>query len=51
MKAEEQIHFLADLLELIDKLQNLVRDYCRMITTDQDGHCLESDHDQHNDPF
>jgi len=51
MKTEEQIHFLSDLLKVIDTLQTLVRDYCRVITDDQDGSCLESDPGHHNDPF
>ena len=41
MKAEQQISFLADLLNLINELDTLVKDYCRYLTTDQDGSCLE----------
>lgn len=43
MKAQEQVHFLSDLLHLIQELQDLVQDYCRMITAEDDGCCLESD--------
>ena len=41
MKAEQHISFLADLLNLINELDTLVKDYCRYLTTDQDGSCLE----------
>ena len=42
MKAEQQICFLADLLNLINALDILVKGYCRSITADQDGSCLEN---------
>ena len=35
MKAEQHISFLADLLNLINELDTLVKDYCRYLTTDQ----------------
>lgn len=41
MKAEQQICFLADLLNLIRELDALVKDHCRSITAEQDGACLE----------
>jgi hypothetical protein len=41
MKAEQQICFLANLLNLINELDTLVKDYCRYLTADQDGSCLE----------
>ena len=41
MKAEQHISFLADLLNLIRELDTLVKDYCRSLTTDQDGSFLE----------
>ena len=44
MKAEQQISFLADLLNLIRELDTLVKDYCRYLTTDQDGSCLEKNY-------
>ena len=41
MKAEQHISFLADLLILIRELYTLVKDYCRYLTSDQDGSFLE----------
>ena len=41
MKAEQQICFLADVLNLIRELDTLVKDYCRSLTTGQDGSCPE----------
>ena len=41
MKAEQHISFLADLLNLIRELDTLVKDYCRYLTTDQDGSFLD----------
>ena len=41
MKAEQQICFLADLLNLINELDTLVKDHCHYIIADQDGSCLE----------
>jgi hypothetical protein len=43
MKAQQQIHFLSDLLNIIQELQDLVQDYCRLITAEEDGCCLEED--------
>jgi len=43
MKAQDQIHFLSDLLNIINELQQVVQDYCRLITAEEDGSCLESD--------
>ena len=43
MRPEEKILFAGRLLELIRELENLVIDYCRIITTDDDGHMLEKD--------
>jgi hypothetical protein len=34
MKSEQQICFLADLLELVRGLDTMVKDYCRYITAD-----------------
>lgn len=36
MKAEDHIHFLSDLLSVIDELQTLVRDYCREMTEEEE---------------
>jgi hypothetical protein len=43
MKAQDQIHFLSDLLNIINELQQVVQDYCRLITAEEDGSRLESD--------
>ncbi len=51
MKAEEEIVFLAELLRHIDELQDLVRTYIRVITSDQDGCMLEQEHRDKNMPF
>lgn len=36
MKSEDHIHFLSDLLSVIDELQTLVRDYCREMTEEEE---------------
>lgn len=36
MKSEDQIHFLSELLSVIDELQTLVRDYCREMTEEEE---------------
>ncbi len=51
MKAQEQIVFLADLLNLIDELQDLVRDYCRVLTEEQNGCMLEDEPQNRNVSF
>lgn len=51
MKAEEEIIFLAELLRHIDELQDLVRGYIRVITSDQDGCMLEQEHRGKDVPF
>lgn len=43
MRSEEKILFAGRLLELIRELEDLVIDYCRVITTDDDGHMLEKE--------
>ncbi|MDW7774687.1 MAG: hypothetical protein SCH71_17535 [Desulfobulbaceae bacterium] len=51
MKAENTISFLAELLELTDKLRELVKDYCREITAEEDG-CRTVEKNQHDrEPF
>lgn len=37
MKSEDQIHFLSELLQLINQLQTIVRDYCRVLTAEEEG--------------
>ena len=51
MKAEEQVIFLAELLNLIGELQDLVRGYINVLTSDQDGCMLERDPADNNVPF
>jgi hypothetical protein len=47
MKAEHTIAFLAELLELTEKLQHLVRGHCRLVVAeDQDGHMVEDDEEE-----
>lgn len=43
MKAQEQIYFLSDLLHIIQELQTLVQDYCRLVTAEQEECWLEDD--------
>jgi hypothetical protein len=38
MKPEQTIQFLAELLELAEELNRIVKQYCRLVTTDQSGH-------------
>jgi hypothetical protein len=47
MKAEHTITFLAELLELTEKLQHLVRGHCRLVVAeDQDDHMVEDDEEE-----
>jgi len=50
MKPEEQIIFVADLLALINELQELVREHCQILTSEQDGRMLENI-PEHDGPF
>ncbi len=36
MKPEDHIHFLSELLDAINELQALVRDYCREMTEEEE---------------
>jgi hypothetical protein len=38
MKPEQTIQFLAELLELAEELNRIVKQYCRLVTTDQSEH-------------
>ena len=51
MKAEEQVVFLAELLNLIGELQDLVRGYINVLTSDKDGCMLERDPADNNVHF
>jgi hypothetical protein len=47
MKAEQTIAFLAELLEITGKLQELVKDHCQLIVAEeQDGHLVECDEEE-----
>ncbi len=50
MKPEDQIIFVAELLNLINELQELVRDHCRVLTAERDG-TLESIAERDDVPF
>lgn len=41
MRAEEKIQFAGKMLDLVRELEELVIEYCRILTSDDDGHCLE----------
>jgi len=43
MKPEDQIFFAGKLLDLIRELEEIVIDYCRILTSNDDGHMLEED--------
>lgn len=49
--AEDQIIFLAELLNLIDEFQDLVRGYINVLTSNQDGCMLEEDNSVNDVPF
>ncbi|MFO7620041.1 MAG: hypothetical protein R6W81_02085 [Bacteroidales bacterium] len=51
MTAQDQIIFLAELSHLIDELQELIRDYCRLLTAGQDGCMVEDEPQYRNIPF
>lgn len=51
VKAENEIIFLGELLHLIDELQELVRGYINVLTSDQDGCMLEEEHSKNDLPF
>ena len=51
MKAEDTIAFLAELLELTGKLQDLVKDHCQLIVAEElDSHLGEVDEEE-DTPF
>jgi len=51
MNAEDQILFMAELLRLIEELQELVSNHCRLMTSDQDGCMLENTKPNRDVPF
>ncbi len=52
MKPEDQIHFLSELLQLIDQLQTIVRDYCRVLTAEEEENYWQKNTDNYEkEPF
>lgn len=41
MKIEDQILFANRLLDLMRQVEMLAKDYCRLLTAQEDGHWLE----------
>lgn len=41
MQPEENILFAGKLLELIRELEEIVIEYCHILTAHDDGHCLD----------
>ena len=50
MKAEEQRLFASQLLDLVQKMEQMIKDYCRLLTAKDDGHWLEQEESE-EDPF
>ena len=50
MKAEEQRLFAVQLLDLVQKMEQMIKDYCRLLTAKDDGHGLEQEESE-EDPF
>lgn len=51
MTPEDHIIFVAELLNLINELQELVREHCQILTAERDGGMLENISDHENCPF
>lgn len=49
MTANEQRQLAADLLDLLWQMEQLLKDYCRQLTAQDDGHELERKSDE--EPF
>jgi hypothetical protein len=43
MKPEDHVLYVATLLELVQRMEQTLKDYCRLLTAHDDGHCLETD--------
>ena len=47
MNAEQNLAFLTQLLELIGKLQDLIKDHCQLILAEEQGsHLVECDKEE-----
>lgn len=52
MKSEDHIHFLSDLLQQVNELLALVREYCdEMVRDDEDEQCHFEKNNHKNNPF
>jgi hypothetical protein len=51
MKPENHIHFLSELLHVIDELQTLVRDHCRAITEEEKPYWIDEKNNRDKVPF
>jgi len=51
MNAEDHIIFLAELLNLIGELQELVREHCQILTAERDNDMLENIPEYEDCPF
>jgi len=51
MKSEDYIHFLSELLHVIDELQTLVRDHCREMTEEEKPYWIDEKNNRENVPF
>jgi hypothetical protein len=49
MNAEDHIHFAGKLLDLVQQMERIIKDYCRLLTANDDGHWLERNND--DEPF
>jgi hypothetical protein len=49
MSQDDHRNFAATLLDLVWQIEQLLKDYCRLLTANEDGHWLERD--SNNDPF
>lgn len=48
MNQEDHKKFAATLLDLVLQMEQFIKDYCRLLTANDDGHWLEQD--SNNDP-
>ena len=51
MKPEEQIIFVAELLDTINTLQELISDYCRALAAEWERHIPERPLEYDDNPF
>lgn len=49
MITNEQRQMAAELLDLLWQMEQILKDYCRQLTTHDDGHQLETENN--NEPF